>query len=68
MRIASSMRLEQLPKTVGLLAGWGYGHATLNGKPLYQDYEMHFMVTQGFTRPKDAARQLSDGRQETAGR
>ena len=35
------------PKTVGFLAGWGYGHATLNGKPLYQDYEMHFMVTQG---------------------
>jgi hypothetical protein len=23
------------------------GHATLNGKPLYQDYEMHFIVTQG---------------------
>ena len=22
------------PKTVGFLAGWGYGHATLNGKPL----------------------------------
>ena len=35
------------PKTVGFLAGWGYGRATLNGKPLYQDYEMHFMVTQG---------------------
>jgi hypothetical protein len=35
------------PKTVGFLAGWGYGHAMLNGKPLYQDYEMHFMVTQG---------------------
>src|SRR5688572_2155091 len=35
------------PKTVGFLAGWGFGHATLNGKPLYQDYEMHFMVTQG---------------------
>ena len=29
------------------VAGWGYGHATLNGKPLYQDYEMHFMLTQG---------------------
>ena len=29
------------------LAGWGFGHATLNGKPLYQDYEMHFMVTRG---------------------
>ncbi len=35
------------PKTVGFLAGWGYGSATLNGKPLYRDYEMHFMVTQG---------------------
>jgi hypothetical protein len=35
------------PKTLGYLAGWGYGHATLNGRPLYQDYEMHFMVTQG---------------------
>jgi hypothetical protein len=32
------------PKTVGFLAGWGFGHATLNGNPLYQDYEMHFMV------------------------
>jgi hypothetical protein len=35
------------PKTFGFLAGWGYGHATLNGEPLYRDYEMHFMVTQG---------------------
>ena len=35
------------PKTFGFLAGWGFGHATLNGRPLYQDYEMHFMVTQG---------------------
>lgn len=35
------------PKTFIYLAGWAYGHATLNGQPLYQDYEMHFMVTQG---------------------
>jgi hypothetical protein len=35
------------PKTFVFLAGWGYGHATLNGKPLYRDYEIHFMVTQG---------------------
>ena len=35
------------PKTFVYLAGWGYGRATLNAKPLYQDYEMHFMVTQG---------------------
>lgn len=35
------------PKTFIWLAGWGYGRATLNGAPLYDDYEMHFMVTQG---------------------
>lgn len=35
------------PKTLVFLAGWGYGRATLNGQPLYQDYEIHFMVTQG---------------------
>jgi hypothetical protein len=35
------------PKAFGFLAGWGYGHATINGRPLYQDYEVHFMVTQG---------------------
>ena len=35
------------PKTFVYLAGWGYGHATLNGKPLYDNYEVHFMVTQG---------------------
>lgn len=38
---------DNWPKTFVFLAGWGYGHATLNGKPLYRDYEMHFMVTQG---------------------
>jgi hypothetical protein len=35
------------PKTFVYLAGWGFGHATLNGKALYDNYEMHFMVTQG---------------------
>ena len=35
------------PKSLLYLAGWGYGRATLNGEPLYQDYEIHFMVTQG---------------------
>ena len=38
---------DNWPKTFVFLAGWGFGHATLNGKPLYQDYEMHFMITQG---------------------
>ena len=35
------------PKSLLYIAGWGYGHATLNGEPLYQGYEIHFMVTQG---------------------
>ena len=35
------------PKTFIYVAGWGYGHATLDGKPLYQSYEVHFMLTQG---------------------
>jgi hypothetical protein len=35
------------PKSILYVAGWGYGHATLNGKKLYDDYEIHFMVTQG---------------------
>jgi len=35
------------PKSILFVAGWGYGHATLDGEPLYDDYEIHFMVTQG---------------------
>ena len=35
------------PKSLLYVAGWGYGHATLNGQSLYDDYEIHFMVTQG---------------------
>jgi hypothetical protein len=35
------------PKSLLYVAGWGVGSATLNGKPLYSDYEIHFMVTQG---------------------
>ncbi len=35
------------PKSVLFVAGWGYGHATLNGKELHKDYQIHFMVTQG---------------------
>ena len=35
------------PKSFLYVAGWGYGHATLNGQELYQDYQMHFMLTQG---------------------
>ena len=35
------------PKTLIYVAGWGLGSATLNGENLYEDYQIHFMVTQG---------------------
>jgi len=35
------------PKTFIFLAGWGFGKATLDGETLYEDYQIHFMVTQG---------------------
>ncbi|MFQ5929710.1 MAG: hypothetical protein ACE5MK_08415 [Acidobacteriota bacterium] len=40
------------PKSLLYIAGWGYGHATLNGKRLYENYEIHFMVTQGMRERK----------------
>lgn len=40
------------PKSLLFLAGWGYGHATLNGEDLHKNYEMHFMVTQGMRNRK----------------
>ena len=35
------------PKSLLYIAGWGTGSATLNGETLYEDYQIHFMVTQG---------------------
>ena len=35
------------PKSLLYVAGWGTGSATLNGESLYEDYQIHFMVTQG---------------------
>ena len=35
------------PKSLLYVAGWGIGTATLDGQPLYEDYQVHFMVTQG---------------------
>jgi len=54
------------PKTLVYVAGWGYGHATLNGEPLYDDYEMHFMVTEGI-RNRDTLRVNFDAEGEGAG-
>ena len=35
------------PKTLLYIAGWGFGHATVNGQLLHEDYQVRFMVTQG---------------------
>jgi hypothetical protein len=35
------------PKSILYVAGWGWGNATLNGESLHEDYQIHFMVTQG---------------------
>ena len=35
------------PKTLLYVAGWGFGHATLNDVTIYDEYQIHFMVTQG---------------------
>lgn len=35
------------PKGILFVAGWGWGSATLDGQPLHEDHQIHFMVTQG---------------------
>lgn len=35
------------PKSILYIAGWGWGGATLDGEPLHDEYQIHFMVTQG---------------------
>jgi len=35
------------PKSLLYVAGWGTGSASLNGELLHDDYQIHFMVTQG---------------------
>jgi len=35
------------PKSLLYVAGWGTGSAMLDGELLYEDYQIHFMVTQG---------------------
>ncbi len=52
------------PKSLLYVAGWGYGSATLNGEPLYADYEIHFMVTQGMRNRETLQVQLMPDRGE----
>ena len=55
------------PKSLLYVAGWGIGSATLNGKPLYDDYEIHFMVTQGMRGRDLVARYPLEGKTSEAG-
>ena len=55
------------PKSLLYVAGWGMGSATLNGEPLYDDYEIHFMVTQGMRSRDLVANYPLDGKGSDAG-
>ena len=54
------------PKSLLFVAGWGYGKATLNDELLYEDYQLHFMVTQGM-RDRDTLEVLLEPRSGEAG-
>lgn len=43
------------PKSILYVAGWGWGNATLNGELLRENYQIHFMVTQGMRNRKTLA-------------
>ena len=56
------------PKSLLYVAGWGTGSATLNGEPLHEDYQIHFMVTQGMRdRETLATRYPLEGKTTEAG-
>ena len=55
------------PKSLLYVAGWGMGSATLNGKPLYENYELHFMVTQGMRDRNLVAHYPYQGKSSEAG-
>lgn len=55
------------PKSLLYVAGWGMGSATLNGESLYEDYEIHFMVTQGMRNRDLVANYPLEGKTTQAG-
>ncbi len=55
------------PKSLLYVAGWGIGSATLNGEPLYDDYQIHFMVTQGMRGRDLIVRYPAEGKTTPAG-
>ena len=55
------------PKSLLYVAGWGMGSVTLNDESLYEDYEIHFMVTQGMRDRNLVAHYPMDGKATEAG-
>lgn len=55
------------PKSLLYVAGWGMGSATLNGETLYDNYEIHFMVTQGMRSRDLVAHYPLEGKSGAAG-
>ena len=56
------------PKSLLYVAGWGIGTGTLDGEPLYNDYQIHFMVTQGMRDRDTLATQYPlEGKRSPAG-
>ena len=56
------------PKTLLYIAGWGFGHATLNGQLLHEDYQVHFNGDARYPRPRDTRSELPAAQQEIGGR
>jgi hypothetical protein len=53
----------ELAQELAVRGRMGLGSATLNGEPLYSDYQIHFMVTQGMRgRAASSCATLSKGR------
>jgi hypothetical protein len=54
------------PKSFLFVAGWGIGDAWLDDEPLYEGYQIHFMVTQGM-RDRETLRVASADSSSPAG-
>ena len=56
------------PKTLLYIAGWGFGHATVNGQLLHEDYASALHGDARHPRPRDTGSELPAAQQEIGGR
>jgi hypothetical protein len=57
----------ELAQELAVRGRMGLGSATLNGEPLYSDYQIHFMVTQGMRGRGLVVRYPFEGKTSPAG-